>query len=132
VSAGRVIDFTETPVASAISWSGFNLLGDEKSIAEVKRLMHRDERCAWFEDAYAKLTKIVTARRAPEGCDAAQWLARSQALLTNLRYWISHGLSEISVKEIDNYWRKWREAANREVPREEIDRGEAPGNQAEG
>ncbi len=31
--------------SSGLSWSGFNLRGDRKSIDEAKRLLHRDERC---------------------------------------------------------------------------------------
>lgn len=37
-----------------ISWNGFNVAGDNKSVEEVKRLMHLQDRLAWFEDAYRK------------------------------------------------------------------------------
>lgn len=41
-----------------------------------------------------------------------EWLIKSQTLLTNLRHWISHGLSETAVNEIDDYWRQWRKRTN--------------------
>lgn len=38
-----------------------------------------------------------------------KWLIKAQTLLTNLRYWISHGQSEHAVQAIDEYWKNWRE-----------------------
>ncbi len=38
-----------------------------------------------------------------------EWLIKSQQLLTNVRGWLSRGLSETAMNEIDDYWRKWRE-----------------------
>jgi hypothetical protein len=32
-----------------ISWNGFHVAGDKKSIDEVRRLMHLEERLRWFE-----------------------------------------------------------------------------------
>jgi hypothetical protein len=37
---------------SGLSWNGFNLAGDRKSIDEVRRLMHLEERLRWFEEHY--------------------------------------------------------------------------------
>jgi len=49
----------------------------------------------------------------PETTDHNQeWLAKSQALITNLRYWVSHGRCEAALSEIDDYWRRWREACD--------------------
>lgn len=37
---------------SAISWNGFNIVGDEKSIKEVKRLMHEAGCAASLREMY--------------------------------------------------------------------------------
>jgi hypothetical protein len=34
---------------SGLSWNGFNVAGDRKSIDEVCRLMHCESRLQWFE-----------------------------------------------------------------------------------
>lgn len=39
---------------SGMSWSGFNLLGDRKSIDEVRRLMYEEERFKAFRDRVAR------------------------------------------------------------------------------
>lgn len=49
---------------SAISWGGFNLCGDEKSVRECRRLLDRAGRCVDLE------REIVEARKANQGARA--------------------------------------------------------------
>lgn len=44
---------------SGVSWGGFNVAGDRKSIDEVRRLMHLEDRLRWFEREYAKLLESL-------------------------------------------------------------------------
>jgi hypothetical protein len=44
---------------SALSWNGFNVFGDETSIAEVRRLLHQDDVVGCLRDEL-----IETRRRA--------------------------------------------------------------------
>lgn len=50
---GSVID--DGTVTAGLSWNGFNLQGDIRSIAEVRRLFNVEERLRWFEFAYREL-----------------------------------------------------------------------------
>ncbi len=45
---------------SGLSWNGFNIAGDRKSIEEVQRLMHLEERLQWFEKGYIELTHTLS------------------------------------------------------------------------
>jgi hypothetical protein len=44
---------------SCLSWNGFNIAGDRKSIDEVQRLMHLEERLAWFERHHKECTSTT-------------------------------------------------------------------------
>ncbi len=46
-----------------------------------------------------------------------EWLVESQALITNLKGWISTGHSETAMREIDDYWRRWRWACKQATAR---------------
>ena len=39
---------------SGLSWNGFNVAGDTKSMTEVRRLMDLEDRLKWFEREYKK------------------------------------------------------------------------------
>jgi len=40
-----------------ISWNGFNVAGDRKSIDEVRRLMYLQERLRWFEQHHQECVR---------------------------------------------------------------------------
>lgn len=44
---------------SAMSWNGFNLFGDKKSINELERLMYCEVRLKWFEREYQALVENI-------------------------------------------------------------------------
>lgn len=48
---------------AGLSWSGFNLHGDRKSIDEAKRLIHRDGRCADLESIVRNLEAAIATER---------------------------------------------------------------------
>lgn len=50
---------------SGMSWSGFNIAGDSKSIDEVRRLMNAEDRCRSLERV------VLSERAAREKCAAA-------------------------------------------------------------
>jgi hypothetical protein len=50
---------------SAVSWGGFNVYGDEKSIRKVRRLIEMEARLRWFEREYNRLVNEKLARRPP-------------------------------------------------------------------
>ncbi len=64
------IEYCGIVMDGALSWNGFNLVGDEKSIKELKRLMH-EEACAI--DLRQRL-KELEARRTVSGQEAAKWI----------------------------------------------------------
>jgi len=53
IDVASVIDDSVT--VCGISWGGFNLSGDSKSIREVRRLLLQQERLAYFEEQYRSL-----------------------------------------------------------------------------
>ncbi len=48
---------------SGLSWSGFNIAGDRKSIDEVRRLMNQEDRLKWFELHYKSLIDELSEAR---------------------------------------------------------------------
>ncbi len=46
-----------------ISWNGFNIYGDQKSRDEVSRLMHLEDRLAWFEQEYKERANELSRRQ---------------------------------------------------------------------
>jgi hypothetical protein len=48
----KILYIPKEGVLSGISWNGFNLLGNEQSIAEVRRLMHNSENLQMYEKSY--------------------------------------------------------------------------------
>lgn len=49
---------------SAMSWSGFNLIGDEESIKELKRLQHRDACVDTLQKRLDEVMKELEASKA--------------------------------------------------------------------
>lgn len=45
----------DSTVTSGLSWGGFNLSGDARSIGEVRRLLNQEDRLRWFEAEYRRL-----------------------------------------------------------------------------
>ncbi len=51
---------------SGLSWSGFNIAGDRKSLDEVRRLMNQEDRLKWFELHYKSLIDELSEDRTEE------------------------------------------------------------------
>lgn len=75
---GNVID--DSSVTSGLSWGGFNLSGNMKSIGEVRRLLNQEERLRWFECAYRELLDAKCPcqikRAADKSSEAEAWAER--------------------------------------------------------
>ncbi len=48
---------------SGLSWNGFNIAGDRKSIDEVRRLMNQEDKLKWFKLHYKSLVSELAEAR---------------------------------------------------------------------
>lgn len=65
----KLFPFADATEISGMSWNGFNLLGDEKSIKELRRLENRSSQLEVYTAAYEE--RIATAKAEAEKMRAA-------------------------------------------------------------
>lgn len=71
----KLFPYADAPTITGLSWNGFYLIGDQKSIKELKRLENRSSQLEVFSAAFDERIKAATARA--ERLEAA--LAATQA-----------------------------------------------------